>query len=127
MPRPRTILWVDDEVESLNAHVLFLEEHGYKVELAAHGDDALALLRRQPYGLILLDEQLPGRRGLDLVPEIRSTDPAVPVVMVTKSEESATMHEAIGIRLEDYLVKPVNPRQVLTVVTRLLEEVKEPR
>jgi CheY-like chemotaxis protein len=121
MPRPRTILWVDDEVESLNAHVLFLEEHGYKVELAAHGDDALALLRRQPYGLILLDEQLPGRRGLDLVPEIRSTDPAVPVVMVTKSEESATMHEAIGIRLEDYLVKPVNPRQVLTVVTRLLE------
>jgi CheY-like chemotaxis protein len=121
MPRPRTVLWVDDETESLEAHVLFLREHGFEVALAAHGDDAIALLQRQAYGLILLDEQLPGRRGLELVQEIRSIDPAVPVVMVTKSEEAGTMHEAIGIELEDYLVKPVNPRQVLTVVTRLLE------
>jgi CheY-like chemotaxis protein len=121
MPRPKTILWVDDEIESLDAHVLFLKEQGYEVEQAAHGDDAIELLRRRPYGAILLDEQLPGRRGLDLVGDIRSIDPAVPVVMVTKSEEAATMHEAIGIRLDDYLVKPVNPRQVLTVVTRLLE------
>ncbi len=121
MPRPRTVLWVDDEFESLGAHVLFLTEHGYEVEQAAHGDDAIALLRRQPYGVVLLDEQLPGRRGLELVSEIRSIDPAVPVVMVTKSEEAETMHEAIGIELNDYLVKPVNPRQVLTVVTRLLE------
>ena len=121
MPRPKTVLWVDDEFESLGAHVLFLNENGYEVEQAAHGDDALALLRRQPYGLILLDEQLPGRTGLELVGEIRSIDPAVPVVMVTKSEEADTMHEAIGIELDDYLVKPVNPRQVLTVVTRLLE------
>ena len=121
MPRPKTVLWVDDEFESLGAHVLFLNENGYEVEQAAHGDDALALLRRQPYGLILLDEQLPGRTGLELVGEIRSIDPTVPVVMVTKSEEADTMHEAIGIELEDYLVKPVNPRQVLTVVTRLLE------
>jgi len=121
MARPKTVLWVDDEFESLGAHVLFLNENGYEVEQAAHGDDALALLRRQPYGLILLDEQLPGRTGLELVGEIRSIDPAVPVVMVTKSEEADTMHEAIGIELDDYLVKPVNPRQVLTVVTRLLE------
>jgi DNA-binding response OmpR family regulator len=121
MARPRTVLWVDDEVESLTAHVLFLREQGYAVEQAAHGDDALALLRKQPYGVVLLDEQLPGRRGLALVEEIRSIDPAVPVVMVTKSEEPDTMREAIGIQLEDYLVKPVNPRQVLSVVTRLLE------
>ncbi len=121
MPRPKTVLWVDDEVESLGAHVLFLKEQGYDVEQAAHGDDAIALLRRQPYGVILLDEQMPGRRGLDLVNEIRGIDPAVPVVMVTKSEEPTTMREAIGIELDDYLVKPVNPRQVLTVVTRLLE------
>jgi DNA-binding response OmpR family regulator len=121
MPRPKTILWVDDEVESLDAHVLFLREQGYEVEQAAHGDDAIALLQRQPYGVILLDEQLPGKRGLELVIEIRSLDPAVPVVMVTKSEEAATMREAIGIQMDDYLVKPVNPRQVLTVVTRLLE------
>jgi CheY-like chemotaxis protein len=121
MPRPKTILWVDDEIDALGAHILFLKEHGYEVEPAAHGDDAIALLQRQPYGLILLDEQLPGRRGLELVTEIRSIDPAVPVVMVTKSEEADTMHEAIGIELDDYLVKPVNPRQMLTVVTRLLE------
>jgi CheY-like chemotaxis protein len=121
MPRPKTVLWVDDEVDALGAHILFLQEHGYTVEQAAHGDDAIALLQRQPYGLVLLDEQLPGRRGLELVSDIRSIDPAVPVVMITKSEEAATMHEAIGIELEDYLVKPVNPRQVLTVVTRLLE------
>jgi DNA-binding response OmpR family regulator len=121
MPRPKTILWVDDEIESLEAHLLFLREHGYAVEQAAHGDDAIALLQRQPYGVILLDEQLPGRRGLELVTEIRSIDPSVPVVMVTKSEEAGTMHEAIGIELEDYLVKPVNPRQILTVVTRLLQ------
>jgi CheY-like chemotaxis protein len=121
MPRPKSILWVDDEVDALGAHILFLREHGYEVEPAAHGDDAIALLQRQPYGLILLDEQLPGRRGLELVTEIRSIDPAVPVVMVTKSEAAETMHEAIGIELDDYLVKPVNPRQMLTVVTRLLE------
>ncbi len=121
MARAKTILWVDDEFESLGAHILFLNEHGFEVEQAAHGDDAIALLQRQAYGVVLLDEQLPGRRGLELVGEIRSIDPAVPVVMVTKSEEAGTMREAIGIELQDYLVKPVNPRQVLSVVTRLLE------
>ena len=69
MPRPKTVLWVDDEIESLAAHVLFLSEHGFQVEQAAHGDDAIALLTRQPYGVVLLDEQLPGRRGLELVGE----------------------------------------------------------
>ncbi len=121
MQRPRTVLWVDDEVESLAAHVLFLEEHGYAVERTPHGDDALALLRSQPYGVVLLDEQLPGRRGLELVGEIRAIDPSVPLVMITKSEEAQTMRDAIGIDMDDYLVKPVNPRQVLSVVTRLLE------
>ena len=121
MQRPHTVLWVDDEFESLAAHVLFLEEHGYAVERTPHGDDALALLRRQPYGVILLDEQLPGRRGLELVGEIRAIDPSIPLVMVTKSEGAETMREAIGIEMDDYLVKPVNPRQVLSVITRLVE------
>ncbi|HEX9693185.1 MAG TPA: response regulator [Gemmatimonadales bacterium] len=121
MPRPKTVLWVDDEVESLAAHVLFLQEHGYEVEQAAQGDDALALLQRRAYGVILLDEQMPGRQGLELVASIRAVDSAVPIVMVTKSEEAGTMQEAIGIELDDYLVKPVNPRQVLSVVTKLLE------
>ena len=87
MPRPKSILWVDDEVESLTSHILFLEEHGFTVEKTAHGDDALVLLQRQPYGVVLLDEHMPGRRGLDLFRAIRAIDHAMPVVMVTKSEE----------------------------------------
>lgn len=121
MARPKTVLWVDDEVESLAAHVLFLEEHGYDVECTPHGDDAIALLQRRPYGVILLDEQLPGKRGLELVSEIRAIDAAVPLVMITKSEEAGTMREAIGMEMDDYLVKPVNPRQVLSAITRLIE------
>jgi len=121
MPRPKSILWVDDEVQSLEAHRRFLESQGFAVAQAVHGDDALALLRRQPYSVVLLDEQMPGRRGLDLIPEIRAIDPGMPVVMVTQSEEESTMREAIGIQVDDYLVKPVHPRQLLSVVTRLLE------
>jgi DNA-binding response OmpR family regulator len=121
MPRPRSILWVDDEVESLSSHILFLQEQGFNVEKAAHGDDALALLQRTAYGVVLLDEQMPGRRGLDLFRAIRALDLTLPVVMVTKSEEPATLKDAIGADISDYLVKPVNPRQVLSVVTRILE------
>ncbi|HSM16492.1 MAG TPA: response regulator [Gemmatimonadales bacterium] len=121
MPRPRSILWVDDEIESLTSHILFLEEQGFRVEPAANGDDALVLLQRQPYGVVLLDEQMPGRRGLELFHMIRGIDGSMPVVMVTKSEEQETLRDAIGAEISDYLVKPVNPRQVLSVVTRLLE------
>src|SRR5260370_1350352 len=120
MVRPKTILWVDDEVEGLAAHRRFLEDQGFTVAAAAHGDDALALLRRQAYSIVLLDEQMPGRRGLELIGEIRALDPAMPVVMVTQSEDEGTLREAIGIEVDDYLVKPVQPRQVLSVITRLL-------
>src|SRR3989475_2352958 len=121
MPRPKSILWVDDEVDGLAATRRFLEEQGFAVAQAAHGDDALAMLRRQPYSVVLLDEQMPGRRGLDLLPEIRAIDPAMAVVMVTQSEDDALLRDAIGTEIDDYLVKPVHPRQVLSVVTRLLE------
>ncbi len=119
--RPRSILWVDDEIDSLESHRRFLEDQGYQVQAAAHGDDALELLRRQPYGVVLMDEQMPGRRGLELFGAIRQLDPAVPVVMVTKSEDPAVMREAIGLAVDDYLVKPLQPRQILSVVTRLIE------
>jgi DNA-binding response OmpR family regulator len=121
MPRPRTILWVDDEIESLDSQVLFLEQQGFAVERASNGEDALVMLRRQPYGVVLLDEQMPGTRGLDLVPHLRAIDASIPVVMITKSEGSDTLREAIGAETADYLTKPVSPRQVLSVVTRLLE------
>lgn len=121
MARPKRILWVDDEVDSLTSQILFLEQQGFEVEKAAHGDDALVLLQRTDFGVVLLDEQMPGRRGLELFREIRAADPAMPVVMVTKSEEPDVFKDAIGAEVSDYLVKPVHPRQVLTVVTRLLE------
>ncbi len=122
MNRPsKRILWVDDEIELLRPHCLFLQQRGYHVDAISNGDDALALLADDPYDLVLLDEQMPGRRGLEVLEELRRDDPHVRVVMITKSEEDRTMTEAIGRRVDDYLVKPTSPRQVLSMVTRILE------
>lgn len=121
MPNDRRILWVDDEVQLLEAHLLFLRQRGYEVDTATNGDDALEMVHRDSYDLVLLDEQMPGRRGLDVLQNLRRDAPHVRVVMVTKSEEDQTMQEAIGRRVDDYLVKPASPRQMLSVVTRLLE------
>jgi len=117
----RRILWVDDEIELLRPHVLFLQQRGYQVDTISNGDDALALVRSNPYDLVLLDEQMPGRRGLEVLESLRRAEPHARVVMVTKSEEDRTMTEAIGRRVDEYLVKPTSPRQVLSVVTRILE------
>ena len=118
---PRILLWVDDEAELLEPHRLFLADRGYTVAVATNADDAIEMLRRQPYDVVLLDEQMPGKRGLDAYREVREIAPALPVVMVTKSEDDATLREALGADVSDYLVKPVNPRQVLSVVTRILD------
>lgn len=115
------MLWVDDEIDLLRPHLLFVQGRGFHVDAVANGDDALAMVRLNPYDLILLDEQMPGRSGMEVFDELRRIDPLVPVVMVTKSEEDQTMTEAIGRRVAEYLVKPTSPRQVLSVVTRLLE------
>ncbi len=117
----KRILWVDDEIDLLRPHLLFLQARGYHVDAISNGDDALALLRDNAYDLVLLDEQMPGRRGLDVLEMLRRQDPHARVVMVTKSEEDHTMREAIGRRVDDYLVKPTSPRQVLSVVTGILE------
>ncbi len=117
----KKILWVDDEVELLKSQIMFLEQKGYQVETATNGDDALEMLRNAPVDLILLDEQMPGKRGIETFIEIRKILPDVPVVMVTKSEEEHLMDMAIGQQVDDYIVKPVNPNQVLSVGKRLLE------
>jgi CheY-like chemotaxis protein len=117
----KRILWIDDEVELFEPHLLFLRQRGYHVDTTTNGDDAVALARGQSYDLVLLDEQMPGRRGLDVLGELRREEPHARVVMVTKSEEDRTLVEAIGRRVDEYLVKPASPRQVLSVVTRLLE------
>lgn len=117
----KRILWVDDEIGLLRPHLLFLQQRGYHVDAITNGDDALALLREHPYDLILLDEQMPGTPGLEVLKALHREHPRARVVMVTKSEEDRTMTEAIGRHVEDYLVKPTSPRQVLSVVTRILE------
>jgi CheY-like chemotaxis protein len=117
----KRILWVDDEIDFLKPHLLFLQARGYHVDAISNGDDALTLLAENTYDLVLLDEQMPGRRGLEVLEIMRRHDPHSRVVMVTKSEEDRTMTEAIGRRVDDYLVKPTSPRQVLSVVTRILE------
>ena len=117
----RTILWIDDEADLLESHRIFLRERGFEVDAASNADDAVEMLRRRPYGLVLLDEQMPGKRGLEAYREIREVHPHLPIVMVTKSEDDATLREAIGVDVREYLVKPINPRQVLSLVTRILE------
>jgi CheY-like chemotaxis protein len=117
----KRILWVDDEIDLLRPHLLFLQHRGYHVDAITNGDDALALLRERPYDLVLLDEQMPGTSGLKVLEVLRREDPHARVVMVTKSEEDGIMTEAIGRRVDEYLVKPTSPRQVLSVVTRILE------
>ncbi len=121
MQTAKRILWIDDEVDLFEPHLLFLRQRGYEVDTTTNGDDALALARNQRYDLVLLDEQMPGKRGLDVLADLRREEPHARVVMVTKSEEDRTMVEAIGRRVDEYLTKPASPRQVLSVVTRLLE------
>ena len=121
MPAPKTLLWVDDEAALLESHGLFLQSRGYEVHWATNASDAVEMLRRRSFDLMLLDEQMPGIRGLAAVREVREVAPGMPVVMVSKSEEDTVLREAIGSDVRDYLVKPVNPRQVLTAITRILD------
>lgn len=107
------LLWVDDEIELLKAHILFLERRGYNVDTVTNGFDALERCADKAYDLILLDENMPGLSGLETLQRIKNITPTVPVVMVTKSEEENIMDQAIGSQIADYLIKPVNPTQIL--------------
>ena len=121
MAEPKRILWVDDEIAGLTSHILFLEHRGFAVKTAPNGQDALEMLGEDGFDGVLLDEQMPGMRGMTVFERIRDRHPRLPVVMVTKSEEEGLMDQAIGRRVDDYLVKPINPNQVLSVLNRLLE------
>lgn len=117
----KSVLWVDDEAELLEPHRMFLRDKGFHVETATNADDAAEMVRRRTFDLVLLDEQMPGKRGLEAYRELREIDPNVAIVMVTKSEEDETLNEALGADMSGYLVKPVTPRQVYSLVTRLIE------
>ncbi len=112
------LLWVDDEVELLRAHILFLEKKGYDVVTVTNGNDAVELCRERSFDLVLLDEMMPGLSGLETLQRIKEVAPALPVVMVTKSEEEDIMNQAIGSKISDYLIKPVNPNQILLTLKK---------
>ncbi len=116
----KRLLWVDDEIEFLRSHIMFMEAHGYEVEKATNGDDAVAMVKSKDYDLVLLDEQMAGKDGLSTLEEIKEYDANIPVVMVTKSEEERLMEAALGRNINGYLIKPVNPSQILSVCKSIL-------
>ena len=112
------LLWADDEMELLKAHLLFLEKKGYEVMTVTNGTDAIEECRKGGFDLVLLDEMMPGLSGLETLQRIKELAPQLPVVMVTKSEEEDIMNQAIGQQIADYLIKPVNPNQILLTLKK---------
>ena len=118
MMKNGTLLWIDDEIELLRPHILFLQGKDYDVDTVSNGSDAVDRCRENSYDLILLDENMPGLSGLETLMRIKDVQPNVPVVMVTKSEEEDIMNQAIGAKIADYLIKPVNPSQILLTLKK---------
>ncbi|MDX1903114.1 MAG: PglZ domain-containing protein [Thermonemataceae bacterium] len=115
------ILWADDEIDLLKPHILFLKQKGYEVTPVNSGADALDMFQEYNYDVIFLDENMPGMSGLETLSQMKSLKPHIPVVMITKSEEEHIMEEAIGAKISDYLIKPLNPNQILLSVKKILE------
>ena len=120
--RKDKILWADDEIDLLKPHILFLEEKGYEVTPVISGQDAIDSCREQTFDIIFLDENMPGLTGLETLSTIKEIAPTVPVVMVTKSEEESIMNQAIGNKIADYLIKPVNPNQLFLSIKKNLHK-----
>ncbi|RKD92480.1 T9SS response regulator signal transducer PorX [Mangrovibacterium diazotrophicum] len=116
------ILWTDDEIDLLRPHIIFLEQKGYEVATSTNGSDAIDLVRANHFDIIFLDENMPGLTGLQTLTEIKTLEPNVPVVMITKSEEEDIMDQAIGSKIADYLIKPVNPKQILLSIKKNVDQ-----
>ncbi|MBQ9231458.1 MAG: bifunctional response regulator/alkaline phosphatase family protein [Prevotella sp.] len=116
------LLWADDEMELLRPHLLFLEKKGYEVVTVTNGIDAIEECRQRTFDLVLLDEMMPGLTGIETLQRIKELQPTVPVVMVTKSEEEDIMNQAVGQNIADYLIKPVNPNQILLTLKKLIHK-----
>ena len=115
------ILWADDEIDLLKPHILFLKGKGYEVTTVSNGLDAIDTLSKEPFSLILLDENMPGLSGIETLSRIKQAHPEIPVIMITKSEEENIMNQAIGNQIADYLIKPVNPNQILLALKKNLK------
>ncbi len=117
-----SILWVDDEIDLLKPHVMFLEGKGYEVHTSTNGSDAIDMIRERDFEIVFLDENMPGLSGLETLTEIKNIRRELPVVMITKSEEEHIMEDAIGSKIADYLIKPVNPNQILLSLKKILDQ-----
>lgn len=115
-----SILWADDEIDLLKPHIMFLRNKGYDVVTVNNGTDALTLVGEQDFDLIILDENMPGITGLETLARIKLIAPHIPVIMITKSEEENIMDQAVGSKIADYLIKPVNPNQILLSIKKNL-------
>ncbi len=113
-----TILWTDDEIDLLKPYIIFLEQKGYEILTSNNGIDALEIVRNHDLDLIFLDEHMPGLSGLETLSKIKEIKPSLPVVMITKSEEENIMDQAVGSKIADYLIKPVNPNQILLSIKK---------
>lgn len=116
------ILWVDDEIDLLKPHILFLEKKNYDVTICNNGLDAIALFEEDNFDIVFLDENMPGMSGLETLSEMKEKKSAIPMIMITKSEEEYIMEEAIGSKIADYLIKPVNPNQILLSLKKNLDD-----
>lgn len=118
------ILWADDEIDLLKPHILFLEQKGYAVTSVNNGAEAVELVESQFFDIVFLDENMPGLSGLETLQKIKERDGTLPVIMITKSEEEHIMEEAIGSKISDYLIKPVNPNQILLSIKKNLDKTR---
>lgn len=116
------ILWVDDEIDTLKPHIIFLQEKGYEIHTCSNGTDAIDMIYNQLFDIVFLDEHMPGLSGLESLKEIKNQRPGLPVVMITKSEEEDIMEKAIGSKIADYLIKPVKPNQIILTIKKILEK-----
>ena len=115
------ILWADDEIDQLQSHILFLQKKEFDIVPVTNGEDAVSMIENKKFDIVFLDEQMLGMGGLDTLEKIKAIQPLLPVVMITKSEEEAIMEDAIGAKISDYLIKPINPNQILLTTKRILE------
>lgn len=115
------ILWADDEIDLLKPHIMLLNEKGYFVKTVTNGHDAVEAFTNSYYDLVFLDENMPGLTGLETLSTLKNINPLVPMVMVTKNEEEFLMEDAIGSKIDDYLIKPVNPKQILLTIKKLTD------
>lgn len=118
---PKKLLWVDDEIDLLESHILYLGERGYEVTKATNGQDALTMLEDRTFDLVLIDEMMPAMNGLEVLRQLKERHPDIPAVMVTKNEAEELMDQAIGSHIDGYLTKPVNPSQILSVLKSIIE------